>query len=94
MKIPPTLLPLYKEKSRNNLACVLVQQTKVEEAVGWNSGVLDSSLNTARESLVLTRLIPGNHFPPQGLFFLIIKREDQVILSSTNILQFCDPPLR
>lgn len=85
MKIPPTLLPLYKEKSRNNLARVLVQQTKVEEAVGWNSGVLDSSLNTARASLFLTPAIIS-HFPPRSLFCLVIKQEDQVILSSTNIL--------
>lgn len=94
MKIPPTLLPLYKEKSRNNLARVLVEQTKVEEAVGWNSGVLDSSLHTASESRFPTRLSTGNHCPPLGLFFLVTKREDQVILSNTNILSFCDPPLR
>lgn len=55
MKIPPTPRPVYKEKSRNNLAHVLVQQTKGKEALGWNSGVPDSSLDTATESPFLSR---------------------------------------
>lgn len=68
MKIPPTLLPLYKEKPLNHLACVLVQQTKVKEALGWDSGVLDFSHGTTTEWLLLTS---GYDFPPMGLFFLV-----------------------
>lgn len=50
MTVPPTLLPLYKEKSQNNLACVLLWQTRVKEALGWNSG-----------SHVLFSALPLNH---------------------------------
>lgn len=58
MTIPPTLLPLYKEKSQNNMAHVLARQAKLKETVGRSSGVLDS----ATESLFLSHLITGG--PP------------------------------
>lgn len=52
MKIPPTLLPLYKEKTQNSLAHVLIQQTKGKEfGVGpQESQILVSALPPGRSS--------------------------------------------
>lgn len=60
MEIPPTLLPLYKEKSQNNMAHVLAEPTEVKETLGWSSRVLDSSLSPATESLFLSHLTTGD----------------------------------
>lgn len=62
MEIPPTLLPLYREKSKNNLACAREQQAS-QRALAPSWGVLDSRLRTASASW----LTLGNHFPHLGL---------------------------
>lgn len=62
MEIPPTLLPLYREKSKNNLACAREQQAR-RRALAPSWDVLESRLRTASASW----LTLGNHCPNLGL---------------------------
>lgn len=84
---------MQRKVSRNNLACVLVQQTKAKQALGWCSGVPDPSLSIATESLPLSRLVTGNCSSPLGLSSLVVLGGNGVTLPSTNTLYVWDPPL-
>lgn len=50
MEVPPTLLPLYKEKSQNNMAHVLAEPTEVKE-----------TLAGTQESWILVSAVPLSH---------------------------------